>query len=196
MSSYQKPLDNLRLPIPSPCLLSLSSLSVPHHWWHCLMYRGFVPPDRSQVLLTPSQNSQPVEPEAKNQRPICPDLTKKERGHLLCCYRVLLPIVPECSGKIGISSFSGQHSSKWRWVSPSDPSLLRPHSDSHSRCPRPERDCVFKAPGAQSQHLSHYHLHPTNTCLLHSDHSDRKHERKGENHTSFCRWPQVEWNCV
>lgn len=181
---------------PLPCLLSLSSpwcslplITLPRVPGLCPTWQEPTATHSFPEFLACRTWSQ--EPKAHLPR----SDQKKERGHLLCCYRVLLPIVPECSGKIGISSFSGQHSSEWRWDSPSDPSLLRPHSWSH-RCPRPERDCVFKAPGVQSQHLSHYRLHPTNTCLLHSDHSDWKREREGENHTSFCRWPQVDWNCV
>lgn len=129
---------------PPPAAFPWLPCSFPHHWWGCFMYQGFGPPCRSQVLLIPSQNSQLVKSELKNQRPICPDLTKKKkgRGHLLCCYRVLLPIGPECSGKIGISSLSGQHSSEWRWDSLSDPFLAFSSLCSFSSVPSWKGQCL------------------------------------------------------
>lgn len=156
-----------------PCLLFLTSLEG--------LFAVFSPIDEvascTQALstpsepsaaryLTPSQNPQLIGPETQSQRLICPDLTKKkERGPLLWWCQVLLPVGPECSNKISISSFLGQHSSEWRSDFPSNCFRVSPQFCSLS-IPLPE-GTVFKVPGAQSQHLNRYSI-PTTQIPVYS----------------------------
>lgn len=135
----QKPLDNLRLPVPG--LLSL----IPHRGAVCIVLtnpRGCSAPRPRLIKVDQVQCVTPSPPQKlpslqasrwasswnSEPRPICPDST--QRGSLLCCPRALLPMGPECfTGKMGLSGSSGQHPVREGGIpdprtSPVGPSLL------------------------------------------------------------------------